>query len=101
MNTGKRAAHVGLGLVTYVPLVLYVFFSVFVSPDNVFGDGFWTFLGYFVTMMTMFGWMFWIAALIISIRGLVKHESTKINMATFLICVGWLIVLYWVMTHFA
>ncbi len=98
----NKIAHLGLGLVTYIPLAVYILVALFVTRDtSVFADGVVAFVGYFATMMTMFGWIFVIAAAIISITGLVKRENAKLNAATLLICIGWVAAAYWVVTHFA
>ena len=103
MNKNKITAHVGLGLVTYIPLVLYILYTLIMTSDSaeVFASGFLAFLGFFAMTMLIFGWIFLITSLIISIRGLVRRDNTAINAATLMICALWLIAFYWIVTHFA
>jgi hypothetical protein len=101
--TSKVLAHVGLGLVTYVPLALYLVFVFAMQPDDaaeVFGSGLAGFLGFFATMMMMFGLPLLITALVISVRGLMKRRHTGINGATLTCCVAWFASAFWVMANF-
>tara|TARA_B100000315_G_scaffold158397_1_gene147031 strand:- start:1150 stop:1467 length:318 start_codon:yes stop_codon:yes gene_type:complete len=105
MDKNRLLAHVGLALVAILPLPLYLVLVLLGPSDSdkaeVFTSGVPAFLGFFATAMTILGWILVIPALIISIRGLIKGNNLRINAATLLLCLGWLMTGYWIMTHFA
>jgi hypothetical protein len=103
VNKNRVLAHVGLAAVTYLPLTLYVLFVLTVQREflsEVFASGIAAFLGYLVTSMTTFGWPLLLAALTISLRGLVKRSHTVLNAVSFGFCLAWLAGAYWTLTHF-
>ena len=98
----KILSHVSFGLVTYGALLAYLLLT-FITADQSDIDELsgLKFFGFFATFMTFFGWIFIIPAFGISIKGLLKKDNTILNSVTLLICIIWLAVGYWVMTHFA
>src|SRR6267142_5491407 len=103
VDKSRVLAHVGLALVTYFPLALYILFVLTIQTDamaEVFASGIGRFLGYFATAMTMFGWPLLLSAIVISLRGLVKRNHTALNAVSLGCCLAWSAGAYWVLTHF-
>ena len=100
---GRGLAHLGLGLVTYVPLALYLLFVFVAQPDDkaeILSSGVPAFFGFFATMMMMFGLPLLIAALVIALRGLTKGRHRGLNAATLTCCVLWFASAIWVVITF-
>lgn len=103
MDRNKVLAHLGLALVTYVPLTLYILFVLIyqrAAAAEVFTSGVPEFLGFFATAVTMRGWPLVILSLVIGLRGLVKRDHARINGISLGFCLAWLAAGYWVMANF-
>lgn len=103
MNANKVLAHLGLALVTYVPLPLYLLFVLTRQPEaaaEILTSGIPMFLGFLATTMTMLGWPLVMVSLVIAVRGLVKRDCVGMNAVTLISCFGWFAAAYWVVAHF-
>ncbi len=104
MSKKKILAHVGLALVTYVPIVFYILFVFIGQPDSVnevFGSGLPMFLGFFATTMFGMGWPLVLISMFISAWGLFKGDYPWLNGATLACCISWIAAFIWVMANFA
>jgi hypothetical protein len=103
VDKSRVLAHVGLASVTYFPLALYILFVLTIQRDavaEVFTSGAASFLGYFATAMTMFGWPLLFIAILISLRGLAKRTHVALNAVSLGCCLAWFAGAYWILTHF-
>jgi len=86
-------AHLGFGLVTYLPLIFFAIDVYVRGGTNVKGaiEVAFSLFAYTLVLRTL-GWKFAIPALIIASVGLAKVKCTKLNVATIVISI---IILLW------
>ena len=100
MDKNTILAHVGLGLVTYIPLLIAFVFTL-VTPSAQAVRGFLpALLGFLTLAMTTFGWVFLPPSLIIAVNGLMTQDRIVINTLT-LLCSAFWIVANFVIANFA